>query len=169
MAKRKNKQKRRSRERTARARARRRGPSPAVWLGIATVAAIVFVVFAVRYGRATQGTYLPPTDVAGHAETVPPSHILTQPMPISMFKHMLEHADGRGLPGVIISYNCDDFECEPDLIPRLEAIVQDYPDIAYLAPFPGMTAKLVVTRRGAQIVLEEFDEERIRDFIERGG
>ncbi len=87
-------------------------------------------------------------------------------MPLSMQKHMLEHADGQGPPGVIINYNCEDFECEPDLIDKLKAIAQDYPEFVYLAPFPNMSAKIAITRRGAIEVLDEFDEERIRRFIE---
>jgi len=31
-----------------------------------------------------------------------------------------------------------------------------------------MTAKLAVTRRGKQVILDEFDEQRIRNFIEGG-
>jgi len=81
---------------------------------------------------------------------------------------MLEHADGSGPPGVIISYNCDDYDCQPDFVDRLRAIAEDYPDFVYLAPFPGMTAKLAVTRRGKQVILDEFDEQRIRNFIEGG-
>ena len=39
-------------------------------------------------------------------------------MPIAIQKHMLEHADGKegGRGGVIINYNCEDFNCEDGLI-----------------------------------------------------
>ena len=134
-----------------------------------SLVAVVLIVLAVRYaGGAGRGTYYPPTDITGHTETSPPAHILDRPMSLSTFKHMLEHADGSGPPGVVISYNCEDYECAPDLVERLRAIAEDYPDFVYLAPFPDMTTKIAVTRRGKQIVLEELDEQRIRDFIEGG-
>jgi len=134
-----------------------------------SLVAVVFIVLAVRYASgAGGGTYYPPTDITGHTETSPPAHILDRPLSLGTFKHMLEHADGSGPPGVIISYNCEDYACAPDLIDRLRAIAEEYPDVVYLAPFPDMTAKIAVTRRGKQIVLEEFDEQRIREFIEGG-
>jgi len=163
MAKRSRKQ-RKPRRRTR--REQRQDLKPALILGVATVLALAFVFFAISYARRTRSAYLPPTDIAGHTETVPRSHILSRPMPISTFKHMLEHADGNGPPGVVISYNCEDLDCEPDLVEKLRGIAEDYPTFVYLAPFPNMSAKIAVTRRGAQIVLEEFDEQRIRDFIE---
>ncbi len=163
---RKNKRRKRSNRR------RGRESSPLLaWLLLAggSFVTIVLIVLAVRYASgASASTYYPPTDIVGHTETSPPSHILDRPMPLSTFKHMLEHSDGNGPPGVIINYNCEDYECEPDLIDRLRAIAEDYPDFVYLAPFPDMTTKIAVTRRGRQIVLDEFDEQRIRDFIEGG-
>jgi hypothetical protein len=62
---------------------------------------------------------LPPTTIQGHIEQSPPAHIVSQPIPENIQKHMLEHADGRGVPGIIIQYNCDEFECESGLIARL--------------------------------------------------
>src|SRR3970040_1471109 len=37
---------------------------------------------------------LPPTDMNNHVEELPPSHILTTPMPIAVQRHIVEHADG---------------------------------------------------------------------------
>ncbi len=159
------------RRRSSSHRRERRSSPLWAWLLLVggSLATIVLIVLAVRYASgATGGTYYPPTDTAGHAETSPPSHILERPLPLATFKHMLEHADGSGPPGVIISYNCDDYDCQPDFVDRLRAIAEDYPDFVYLAPFPGMTAKLAVTRRGKQVILDEFDEQRIRNFIEGG-
>ena len=61
---------------------------------------------------------LPPIDMDGHIESNPSSHILKDPMPIAIQKHMLEHVDGveGGKAGVIINYNCKDYQCENDLI-----------------------------------------------------
>lgn len=128
------------------------------------------VVIAILYGLillATMGKNLPPTSMAGHTEISPAAHILTTKMDIRAHKHMLEHADGDGPPGVIINYNCEDFECESDLIDKLAKIVQDYPANVYLAPWPRMSARLVITAEGRQQVLEGFNEQAIRDFIKR--
>jgi hypothetical protein len=53
-------------------------------------------------------------------------------------KHMLEHADGSGRPGVIINYNCAKFRCQD-----------------------GMT----VTKLGKILTLDEPELEKIRVFI----
>ncbi len=160
----------RKRKRRKRATRRQRRDTTPTWawvlLAAGTLVTVVLIVLAVRYAGSARGTFYPPTDIAGHTESSPPAHILDRPMPLSVFKHMLEHADGSGPPGVIISYNCDDYECEPDLVDRLRAIAEDYPAFVYLAPFPDMTAKIAVTRRGKQIVLDALDEQRIREFIE---
>lgn len=109
---------------------------------------------------------LPPTTMAGHIEVSPPSHILDEPIDIRVQKHMLEHADGDGPPGVVINYNCVDFACPGDLIPRLAEIVQKYPENVYLAPYHGMSVKIALTRLGKIETLDEFDKEAIRKFIE---
>lgn len=108
---------------------------------------------------------LPPTSMEGHIEQSPSSHILNQPMPETIQKHMLEHADGRGRPGVIIQYNCDTFECEPDLIKKLTDLAKQYPDNVYLAP-NTYDGKIILTKLGKRKILNEFEEEAIRNFIE---
>lgn len=111
---------------------------------------------------------LPPTDMANHIEKSPSSHILKEPMPIAVHKHMLEHADGKGKPGVIINYNCKDFDCKDDFLPKLEELVQkdEYKDFLYLAPYPNMSTKLVLTKLGKQETLDQFNAEKIKQFIE---
>lgn len=109
---------------------------------------------------------LPPTDMNNHVEQVPQSHILTTPMPIAVQKHMLEHADGRGRPGVIINYNCVKFRCPDGIVDRLTEIARGYPEFVYLAPYPEMDVRIAVTRLGKILTLEELDEARIRAFIE---
>ena len=108
---------------------------------------------------------LPPTSMEGHVEQSPPSHILNQPMEEVIQKHMLEHADGRGRPGIIIQYNCDQFECEPGLIRDLVDLVKQYPNHVYLAP-NSYNGKIILTKLYKKKVLAEFDEEIIRSFIE---
>lgn len=108
---------------------------------------------------------LPPTSMANHVEESPPTRILTTPMRLEVQKHMLEHADGGGPPGVIINYNCAQFECADDVVPRLTEIAQAYPTFVYLAPYPDMGVKIAVTRLGKILVLEDVDENQIHAFI----
>tara|TARA_B100000745_G_scaffold187366_2_gene122898 strand:- start:51189 stop:51731 length:543 start_codon:yes stop_codon:yes gene_type:complete len=108
---------------------------------------------------------LPPITVEGHSEDSPAAHIVTSPLPDRMQRHMLEHSDGRGAPGIIIQYNCLDYECEPDLIGRLTAIADDYPENVYLAP-NTYDGKIIMTRAGKREVLEVFDADKIREFVQ---
>ncbi len=107
---------------------------------------------------------LPPTDLKGHVELSPRSHILYDPMSEPIQKHMLEHADGMGRPGVVIQYNCQDFGCERDLITRLEELVKQY-DYVYLAP-NDYDGKIILTKYQDILVLEQFDRDKIINFIE---
>lgn len=108
---------------------------------------------------------LPPTSQQGHIEASPDSHILDSPMPENIQKHMLEHADGAGAPGIIIQYNCENFECESDLVNKLAQIAKDYPAYVYLAP-NNYDGKIILTRLGKMEILDGFDESKIRGFIE---
>ena len=110
---------------------------------------------------------LPPTDMNNHVEELPPSHILTTPMPIAVQRHILEHADGRRRPGVVINYNCRKFRCPDGMVDRLTEIARGYPEFVYLAPYPEMDVRIAVTRLGKILTLEEPDEAQIRAFIER--
>lgn len=109
---------------------------------------------------------LPPTSMADHIEQSPPGHILTTPMPIAIQKHMLEHADGGGRPGVVINYNCVKFRCPEGMVDRLANIVRAYPEFVYLAPYPEMDVRIAVTRLGKILTLDDVDAARIRAFIE---
>lgn len=77
---------------------------------------------------------------------------------------MLEHSDGKEKPGIIIQYNCDDFDCEPDLIQKLAALAEQYPDNVYLAP-NKYDGKIILTKLGKMEILDAFDEQKIKDFI----
>lgn len=123
------------------------------------------VIFGIVWGISSIKT-LPPTDIQGHVEENPSSHILKKPMSIEIQKHMLEHADGEGPPGVVINYNCENYECEDGLIENLESFAEKYPLNVYVAPFKKMDAKIALTKFGKIELLEEFDEERIKNFIE---
>ena len=108
---------------------------------------------------------LPPTDIQGHIESSPSSHVLKEPMPIAIQKHMLEHADGSGPPGIVINYNCEDYICEEGLIEKLEYFAEKYPKNVYVAPFDGMGVKIALTKFGKIEILEEYAEEKIENFI----
>lgn len=109
---------------------------------------------------------LPPTDILGHVESNPISHVLKEPMPLEIQKHMLEHADGveGGRGGVIINYNCKDYKCEDGLIENLEGFAEDY-NYVYVAPLKGMDAKIALTKLNRIEILEEYNGEAIRNFI----
>ena len=110
--------------------------------------------------------HLPPTEIVGHTEDVPRGHILSTHMPELVQRHMLEHADGKGPPGVIVQYNCEDYACEPNLVERLENLVRRYGTYVYLAP-SDYDGKITLTKRGELEILEGFDKRRIERFIER--
>ena len=128
------------------------------------IAILVLVVVGFYFLFSSVKT-LPPTDMRGHIEESPPSHILKEPMPLAVQKHMLEHADGTGPPGIIINYNCEDYNCESDLIEKLEAFAEIYTANVYVAPFKDMDAKIVLTKQNGIDILEDYDEERINNFI----
>lgn len=126
--------------------------------GAAVVGIVALVWLAASSPR------LPPTKMQGHTEELPAGHILKTPMPDVVQRHMLEHADGKGRPGVIIQYNCSKYSCEADLVAKLTDLVKQYPDNVYLAP-NDYDAKIVLTKVGKSLVLDAFDEEAIRKFI----
>ena len=108
---------------------------------------------------------LPPTTMEGHVERSPLSHILDQSIQENIQKHMLEHADGTGKPGIIIQYNCDKFECEANLVEKLTDLVAQYPENVYLAP-NNYDGNIILTKLGKSKILDAFNEQAIRDFIE---
>lgn len=107
---------------------------------------------------------LPPIDMAGHIEENPPAHILNTEMPESIQKHMFEHADGKGKPGVLIQYNCRKYRCEKDFIDKLKTLVKKFPENVYLAP-GNYDGKIILTRLGQRQVLTSYSEQQITDFI----
>jgi hypothetical protein len=109
--------------------------------------------------------YLPPIDMAGHKEENPSSHIVDKAMPEYIQKHMLEHADGKGKPGVLIQYNCSSpYTCEPGLIDRLKNLIKKYPENVYLTPgnYDGV---IILTKLNKREILSSFNEAKIIKFI----
>lgn len=107
---------------------------------------------------------LPPMDIEGHVEQNPPSHISDREMPEPIQKHMLEHADGKGKPGILIQYNCKKYDCEKNVIVKLQALVKKYPENVYLAQ-GNYDGKIILTRLGKREILDKFDEKKIVEFI----
>ncbi len=128
---------------------------------VVLIAVIGFVYYIITIPKVV----LPPITIQGHIEQKPSSHILKEPMELRVQKHMLEHADGTGPPGIIINYNCEDFNCEPDLILNLEKFAKKYPVNVYVAPFNGMTEKIVLTKFQKLQKLDNYDEKLIENFI----
>lgn len=127
-----------------------------------------FIIFGLYWviSNATSAQALPPTDMQGHIERNPPSHTLKKPMDIPVQKHMLEHVDGieGGRGGVIINYDCNNFDCESDLIENLESFATKY-DYVYVAPFKNMAVKIALTKLGRIETLDSYDEIKIETFI----
>ena len=127
---------------------------------------VLGVIFVLIYLMVTNIKTLPPTDLQGHIEVSPSSHVLKEPMSIAIQKHMLEHSDGTGKPGVVINYNCEDYNCEEGLIEQLEFFAEKYPENVYVAPFKKMDAKIALTKYGKIEILEEYNQGKIESFIQ---
>ena len=110
---------------------------------------------------------LPPTSFSpSHSETFPPRQINTAPIPRPEQEHVMERGGGHHRKGsMLVQYNCGDYECEPDLVERLTEIVRSYPPQVYLAPYPGMDAKIALAAPGRLLRLETLNEEKVREFI----
>jgi hypothetical protein len=83
-----------------------------------------------------------------------------KPIPKELQVHNLE--DG----GVLVQYSCD--QAAPDcrsLVEKLSKIVELYGH-AILAPYPGMSHKIALTAWSRIDKFDDFDEKRIRTFIE---
>lgn len=113
---------------------------------------------------APKGPNLPPTVMQGHIESNPKAHISDASIPDAVQRHMLEHADGKDKPGIIIQYNCKKYSCESDLVSKLTDLVKQYPENIYLAP-NNYDGKIILTKLGQSKILESFDEQVIKEFI----
>lgn len=157
----------RSREQRSKdsSRDRRRNLRRTIISGVGILAAVVAVGGAfILLGILKKE--LPPTNFGpGHSETLPPSQINISPIPRPEQEHVMErnatHPQGR----MLVQYNCRDYECGPDLVENLAKIVRRYPPSVYMAPYPGMDAKIALAAPGRLETLDFLDEERIRDFI----
>ena len=109
---------------------------------------------------------LPPTGFGpNHSESLPPQQINTVPIPRPIQEHVMEHIGDGNPPGVLVQYNCQDYTCAPDLVQQLTDIVRSYPPSVFLAPYPGMDAKIALAAPGELEVLDKVDADTINKFI----
>ena len=136
------------------------------YVQMGVVGLILLAVIIYGFGAVSSKKTLPPTTMQGHIEVNPPSHILKSPMQIEVQKHMLEHADaiegGRG--GVIINYDCVNYDCEAGLIEKLELFSLNH-DHVYVAPYKNMKSKIAITKLNQIRTLDEYNEFVIKGFI----
>ncbi|MCH7801799.1 MAG: DUF3105 domain-containing protein [Chloroflexi bacterium] len=164
-------------ERRQRTRERRRGQSQRARLSnmgrnIMMVSGVLVIVVALiggLYYYTTTLKELPPTAFGPtHSESFPPQQINTVPIPRPIQEHIMERG-GRTHPtgGMLVVYNCVDYECDQDVVETLTRIVRSYPPQVYLAPFPTMDAKIALTSPGRRLTLDTLDENKIREFLDR--
>jgi hypothetical protein len=99
----------------------------------------------------------PPTS-GPHFPYIAPWGIHTEPIEKELQVHNLE--DG----GVMVQYHCA-AGC-PDLVDKLKAVVNRYPDQVILAPYPGLKQRIALTAWTRIDVFDDFDESRIVRFIQ---
>ena len=111
---------------------------------------------------------LPPTGFGpGHWEQFPPTKINSAPIPRPIQEHVMERGGGHHREGgMLVQYNCNEFDCEPGLIDELIKIVEPYPNNVYLAPYPTMDAKIALAAPGRLKTFDSLDEAEVRKFIE---
>ena len=73
--------------------------------------------------------------------------------------HALEHG------GVLVQYNCPT-ACR-DLIQQLRSITGNYNSKVILAPYSRMSSRIALTSWGKIDLLDEFDQERIEEFVKK--
>ena len=136
-----------------------------VLVKISVITLVALIIAGISWVISTRPK-LPPIDLAGHIEQNPSSHILDTEMTEPIQKHMLEHADGddKKGQGAIVQYNCKKYICEKDLIPKLTVLVKKYSKNVYLAP-GNYDGKIILTRLNKREILDNFDEEKIINFI----
>lgn len=79
-------------------------------------------------------------------------------LPDEVLIHNLEHG------GIGLHYDCSD-AC-PELVEQLKGIVGRNPALFIVSPYPDMGTRIAVTAWRHLMVLDEFDERKIREFIE---
>ena len=85
----------------------------------AALAAVAVVVTGIYFYTGTLKE-LPPTSFSvAHSESMPPRQINTQPIPRPIQEHVMERDSGHRPGSMLVEYNCESYQCEPDLVERL--------------------------------------------------
>lgn len=98
----------------------------------------------------------PPTSGPHWEDVRAPMRVVSVPLPIELQIHELEHGS------ILMQYNCE-VSC-PDLVDQLASIAQPY-DYVIVAPNPALPARVVVSAWRRLLKLDDFDEQRVREFI----
>lgn len=80
------------------------------------------------------------------------------PLPDEVLVHNLEHG------GIGLHYDCPD-GCD-ELVGQLDDLVPRNPSQFILSPYSGLESKIAITAWLHHLFLDEFDEQRILDFID---
>ncbi len=109
-------------------------------------------------GRPSGGYSTAPPTSGPHSPSAPS---WGEPGPLSEPSqvHALEHG------GVLVQYNCPS-SC-PSLIRSLRIITRGYDRAVILAPYSRMDALIALTSWGQIDLLDEFDRERIKEFVSK--
>ena len=157
----------RERRRQESGKARRRNLIRTLFMAIGGLAVVALLIGGIVLYSSTRKE-LPPTGFGPtHSESLPTQQINTSPIPRPIQEHVMERGGNHRTGGMLVEYNCADYQCEPDLVERLTEMVRSYPPQVYLAPYPGMDAKIALAAPGRLLTLETLDEDRIREFISR--
>jgi hypothetical protein len=110
--------------------------------------------------KAVDHNSTPPTSGQHYANPAPVG-FYDRPVPNETQVHNLEHGQ------IMLQYTCSD--C-PELPERLRAFTQRYPKWVLVAPYPDPEGKvgtrIALTAWGRIDIFDEFDEQRITNFIE---
>ncbi len=80
-------------------------------------------------------------------------------IPEALQVHGLQHG------GVLVQYNCPS-AC-PELVAQLRSVTRDYDSKVILAPYSQMQSRIALTSWGQIDLLEEFDRDRIEEFVKK--
>jgi len=99
---------------------------------------------------------IPPTS-GWHYDTPAPWAVSNQPIPNEIQVANLEKG------GVLLQYNCPN-ECD-EIVQNLNVVASRYPH-TIVAPYPTMNSKIALTAWGWIDKFDEYNEDRIFEFIE---
>ena len=137
-----------------------------VTVGLAVAIVAVGGLYLFMTTRSTFGKELPPTGFTPqHRESLPLQQINRLPIPRLVQEHVMERDPAHARGSMLVQYNCQRYECEDGLEDRLREIVLSYPPQVYLAPYPTMDAMIALAAPGRRLILDAFDEDKIREFI----